>query len=61
MNVSVLDNCVVCGACAIINSEVFEIKGNKAVVNSDKIEQTQDLCIDAAITCPVNAIEIDEY
>ena len=37
MNVSVLDNCVGCGACAIINSEVFEIKGNKAVVNSDKM------------------------
>lgn len=61
MNVSVLDNCVGCGACAIINSEVFEMQGNKAVVNIDKIEQTQDLCIDAAITCPVNAIEIDEY
>ena len=61
MNVSVLDNCVGCGACAIINSEVFEMLGNKAVVNPDKIEQTQDLCIDAAITCPVNAIEIDEY
>ena len=61
MNVSVLDNCVGCGACAIINSDVFEMQGNKAVVNTNKIEQTQDLCIDAAITCPVNAIEIDEY
>lgn len=61
MNVSVLDNCVGCGACAIINSDVFEMQGNKAVVNTNKIEQTQDLCIDAAITCPVNAIKIDEY
>lgn len=61
MKVTVLENCVGCGACAIINSEVFEMHGDKAVVNLDKIEQCQDLCIDAAITCPANAIEIDEY
>ncbi len=61
MNISVLESCVGCGACAIINPDVFEIHGNKAIVNSDKIEATEDLCIDAAITCPVNAIMIFEY
>ena len=61
MKVSVLENCVGCGACAIINSEVFEMQNNKATVNHNKIDSTEDLCLDAAITCPVNAIQIDEY
>ncbi|MBE7712514.1 MAG: ferredoxin [Cyanobacteria bacterium SIG26] len=61
MNISILDSCVGCGACAIINPEVFDIQDAKAVVNSNKISATEDLCIDAAITCPVNAIELIEY
>ena len=61
MNVTILDSCVGCGACAIINPEVFDIQGDKAVVNPQNIDKTEDLCIDAALSCPVNAIEIDEY
>ena len=61
MNVTILDTCVGCGACAIINPEVFDIQGNKAIVNPTSIGKTEDLCIDAALSCPVNAIEIDEY
>ena len=61
MLIKVLDNCVGCGACAIINPEVFEMQDNKAIANNDNIDITEDLCIDAAITCPVNAIKIDEY
>lgn len=61
MNVRILDSCVGCGACSIINPEVFDIVGNKAIVNPDNIELTEDLCIDAALSCPVNAIEIGEY
>lgn len=61
MNVTILDTCVGCGACAIINPEVFDIQGNKAIVNHTSIDKTEDLCIDAALSCPVNAIEIDEY
>lgn len=61
MKVSVLNNCVGCGACAIINPEVFEMNGNKATVNAEKVDSNEDLCIDAAITCPVNAIEINDY
>ena len=61
MIICILDNCVGCGACAIINPEVFDIQGEKAVVNSSKIDATEDLCIDAAITCPVNAIELNSY
>lgn len=61
MKVSVLNNCVGCGACAIINPEVFEMNDNKAIVNAEKVDSNEDLCIDAAITCPVNAIEINDY
>ena len=55
MNVTILDTCVGCGACAIINPEVFDIQGNKAIVNPTSIDKTE------ALSCPVNAIEIDEY
>lgn len=61
MNVKILDTCVGCGACAIIDPEVFDIIDNKATVNSSNIDKTEDLCIDAALSCPVNAIEIDDY
>ena len=61
MNIAILDSCVGCGACAIINPEVFEMREEKAIVNPVKIDETEDLCIDAAISCPVNAIMIDEY
>jgi ferredoxin len=60
MNVSILDYCVGCGACAIINPEVFEIQGAQAIVNHDNITKSEELCIDAAIYCPVNAIEISD-
>ena len=61
MNVRILDSCVGCGACAIINPEVFDIISDKSIVNPDNIEKTEDLCIDSALSCPVNAIEIGEY
>ena len=58
MYIKILDTCVGCGACAIINSEVFDINGNIATVNPNRISDTEDLCIDAAINCPVNAIQL---
>lgn len=61
MYISILNTCVGCGACAVINPEVFDIQGAKAIINSNKIESTEDLCIDAAINCPVNAIELNDY
>lgn len=61
MEISILETCTGCGACAIINPEVFSIYGNWATVIPDKIEKTEDLCIDAALSCPVNAIEIKDY
>ena len=61
MNVTILDTCVGCGACAIINPEVFDMNGDRAVVNQVNIDKTEDLCIDATLSCPVNAIEIEDY
>jgi len=61
MHVSILDCCVGCGACAIINPEVFDIQDSKAIINTHKIDDTEDLCIDAAINCPVNAIALNDY
>ncbi len=61
MNITILDSCVGCGACSIINPEVFDMNRDKAIVNPENIEYTEDLCIDAALACPVNAIEINDY
>ena len=60
MWVSVRDNCVGCGACSAINPEVFEISRNFAVVNPYYISGNEESCIDAAIECPVKAIDIRE-
>lgn len=61
MRVSVSSNCVGCGACATINPEVFEINNNFAVVNPHFVCGNEDSCIDAAIECPVKAINIDSF
>ncbi len=59
MHVSITTKCVGCGACAVINPEIFEINNNFAVVNPNFICGKEDSGIDAAIACPVNAIYID--
>lgn len=61
MEINILNSCIGCGACAIINPEVFDIRGNNAIIHPEKIEKTEDLCIDAAINCPTGAIVISEY
>lgn len=59
MRVSVSSKCVGCGACSLINSRVFEINKNFAVVNPYCVDGNEESCIDAALECPVNAINID--
>lgn len=61
MWVSIRNNCVGCGACAIISPEVFEVRNRRVTVNQNRVYGNEDNCIDAAITCPVNAIQIDDY
>ena len=47
MWVSIRDNCVGCGACAVISPEVFGMHGRKAAVNQDRVHWNEDNCIDA--------------
>ncbi len=53
MAIKVSDACIGCASCVSICEEVFEMKGAKAYVKTQK-----DIpCVDEAIkTCPVNAI-----
>lgn len=60
MHVSISSKCVGCGACSAINPEVFEIASNFAVVNPYYVSGNEESCIDAAIECPVKAIDIRE-
>ncbi len=59
MLVCITDECVCCGACEAINSEIFSID-SIARVNQNMIKGYEQDCIDAALICPVNAIWIDE-
>lgn len=53
MAIKVGGACIGCGSCASICSEVFEMKGAKAHVKSQKDVP----CVDEAIkACPVSAI-----
>lgn len=58
MRIVISNNCVGCGACSQIDTEIFDIWNNYAVINSHKVFGHEDICIYAAIICPVNAIKI---
>jgi len=53
MAIKINDACIGCGTCSSVCSEIFEMKGAKAVVKVQK-----DIpCVKEAIeSCPVNAI-----
>ena len=60
MFVTVSDSCIGCGVCSMISPEVFEIRTTFAVPDIAKISGHEESCIDAAIECPVKAIDIIE-
>ena len=60
MQVTISNNCIGCGVCSRISPEVFEIYLDSAVADPSKIYGHEDSCIDAAINCPVSAINIDD-
>lgn len=50
--------CIGCGLCSSVCEEVFEMKGDKAVVKKGK-EKSKIPCVkEAAESCPVNAIKV---
>lgn len=61
MHISISNNCIGCGACSTISPEVFEIYKDTAIADPEKVYGNEESCIDAAINCPVNAINIEEY
>ena len=60
MFVKVSNKCVGCGICTIISPEVFDMLGNFAIANPNKVNGNEDSCLDAALNCPYSAILIYE-
>ena len=54
------DVCTGCGLCTDICPEVFEMKGDIAVVKIDPVpEKFADSCQEARDSCPVEAIRVE--
>lgn len=55
------DTCVGCGLCAEACPAVFEMDGDIAVVKADPVPDAEtDACKDAADSCPVDAITLED-
>ena len=52
------ENCIGCGACAVIDEEHFEMDGTSQVINNDNIESEN--LQNAIDSCPVGAISIKD-
>mgnify|MGYP001038247533 CR=1 FL=1 len=53
------EKCTGCGVCAAICSEVFEMEDALAKVKADPVpESTKEECVEAAESCPVQAIAV---
>ncbi len=59
MKVEITDNCISCGACVAVNSEVFGMD-EIAYIHGENIDGNEDDCRFAADSCPVGAIHIIE-
>jgi ferredoxin len=62
MNVRIdKDSCVGCGNCVEICPEIFEMDGDLALAKINSVpEDLQGACRDAAESCPVEAVIIEE-
>lgn len=62
MNVSIdAELCTGCEVCVSIAPDLFEMQEDKAIVKSAGIDASQaDQCKEAAESCPVEAIKIEE-
>ena len=55
------DTCTGCGLCVDICPEVFDLSGDVAVVNVDSVPaDAVETCREAAESCPVEAISIED-
>lgn len=55
------DACIGCGLCAETCPEVFEMNDNVAIVKVETVPPAAEgSCKEAADTCPVNAITLEE-
>ena len=55
------DECTGDGSCVEICPEIFKMEGDLAVVKMETVpEELEDICREAAETCPFEAIVIDE-
>lgn len=60
MKVEITNDCIACGACCSINSDVFHCDGDIATVDQSSISGNEIDCLEASDACPVNAIKIEE-
>ena len=55
------DDCVGDGSCAELCPDIFKMEGDLAIVRKEDVPQElEDLVREAAESCPVDAIVIDE-
>ena len=62
MKAEITSDCISCGICVSINSEVFELNefDNIASINLENIVGNEEDCRFASEICPVSAIKINE-
>lgn len=61
MNAKVNENCIGCGLCNSICPQVFTMTDEGvATVSSDISEEQEELVQEAADSCPVDAIEVED-
>ena len=59
MKVKINDGCIACGACESVCDSVFSIE-DTAVVNDAAVAGNEDCIKEAAESCPVGVIEVEE-
>ena len=61
MTAHVNENCIACGLCTNICPDVFSIGGEGFAIAKDEIlPEFEDQTQEAAESCPVDAIEVEE-
>lgn len=59
MKVKINDGCIACGACESICDAVFKVE-DVATVNEAEVAANEDCVKEAADSCPVSVIEVEE-